>query len=77
MQVDRSYRSQTPRDSSQTDIDWPLMRGGCDGQKGHHPTIHANAAKTTQGSPKDEYIHYISGATNGRPGLKQEDINEV
>lgn len=53
------------------------MRGGCDGQKGHHPTIHANAAKTTQGSPKDEYVHYISGATNGRPGLKQEDTNEI
>lgn len=53
------------------------MRGSCDGQKRHYPTIHANTAKTTQGSSKDEYVHLISGATNGRPGLKKEDTNKI
>ena len=53
------------------------MRCGCDGQKGQYPTIHANAAKTTQGSAKDEYVHFISGTTDGRSGLEEEDVNKV
>ncbi len=53
------------------------MRCGCDGQKGQYTTIHANAAKTTQGSAKDEYVHFISGATDGRPDLEQEDTNKI
>ena len=75
--VDRSYRSQAPRDSRITDIDRSLVRCGGDGQESHYPTIHADASETTQGSPEDEYVHFISGATNSRPSLKQEDTNKI
>ena len=53
------------------------MRRGGDGQKSQYTTIHANATQATKGSAKDEYVHCISGTTNGRPGLKQEDTDKI